>query len=198
MYGHPLAAVLFARRDSVYKSLPGLDVYDIDRDARTYAGSLPVIAHPPCRAWGSLRHFAKPRPDEKELAIFAVDCVRRFGGVLEHPLRSSLFSVAGLPPPGQFDDFGGFTLPVDQDWWGHRAEKATKLYIVGVHPADLPPIPLRLEDAPCLCISRAGHRKGMPRWRPELKPAEREATPPDFARWLIDTAARCRRIKEAA
>lgn len=33
-------AVLFARTDSVYKGLPGCDVYDIERDARTYAPEL--------------------------------------------------------------------------------------------------------------------------------------------------------------
>jgi len=29
-------AVLFAREDSVYKTLPGCEVYDMARDARTY------------------------------------------------------------------------------------------------------------------------------------------------------------------
>ena len=31
-------AVLFARADSHYKALPGVDVYDMERDARTYDG----------------------------------------------------------------------------------------------------------------------------------------------------------------
>jgi hypothetical protein len=48
-------AVLFARADSNYKSLPGTDVYDIERDARTYDGPHPVVAHPLYRAWGRLR-----------------------------------------------------------------------------------------------------------------------------------------------
>lgn len=43
-------AVLFARTDSVYRSLPDVEVYDIERDARTFAGGMPVVAHPPCRA----------------------------------------------------------------------------------------------------------------------------------------------------
>ena len=46
-------AVLFARADSYYKTLPGCEVYDMERDARTYDGPWPVVAHPPCRAWGS-------------------------------------------------------------------------------------------------------------------------------------------------
>ena len=52
-------AALFCRRDSNYKLLPGVDVYDADRDARTYDGPHPVIAHPPCRGWGELRHMAR-------------------------------------------------------------------------------------------------------------------------------------------
>jgi len=73
-------AVLFARRDSIYKTMPDCDVWDIERDARKWPGGCPVVAHPPCRAWGQLSHMANPRPDEKELAIFAVDQVRKFGG----------------------------------------------------------------------------------------------------------------------
>ena len=56
-------AVLFVRSDSVYKQMADVDCYDIDRDARTWPGGCPVVAHPPCRAWGLLRQFAKPRPD---------------------------------------------------------------------------------------------------------------------------------------
>ncbi|WP_255347922.1 hypothetical protein [Xanthomonas sp. NCPPB 1128] len=37
-------AVLFARADSVYKTLPGCDVYDMERDARTFAGGMQVAA----------------------------------------------------------------------------------------------------------------------------------------------------------
>src|SRR3972149_3930233 len=105
-------SVLFARRDSDYK-LMDCDVWDIDRDARNYTGNAPVIAHPPCRAWGRLRHFAKPRPDEKDLALFAVATVRRCGGVLEHPASSTLWQAADLPLPGYpADRFGGWTFPV--------------------------------------------------------------------------------------
>ena len=61
-------AILFARADSCYKALSGCDVYDMERDARTYDGPRPVVAHPPCRAWGRLKHMANPRPDERNLA----------------------------------------------------------------------------------------------------------------------------------
>lgn len=185
----PDVAVLFARSDSVYKRLPGADVFDLARDARTYHGPLPVVAHLPCRAWGRLRHFAKPRPDEKALAFFAVDRVRRFGGVLEHPEASSLWPAAGLPRPGEgSDEWGGWTLPVPQFWWGHRAMKRTWLYICGVSSRHIPDIPLVLGDAPCTVGLFSGRDRS--RARPEISKAEREATPEAFAVWLLDLARR--------
>lgn len=186
-------AVLFARRDSVYKTLPGVDVYDADRDARTYQGRSPIVAHPPCRAWGSLRYFAKPRPGERRLAIWSVIRVRRQGGVIEHPAASRLWPTCRLPEPGERDAYGGWTLVVDQDWWGHRAEKRTRLYIVGCDPGDIPPMPMRLEEPPCVVSPWRGLRAGMPGYRPQLRKSERESTPLPFAEWLIDLARRCRK-----
>lgn len=75
-----MIAVLFARADSVYKTIPGCDVYDIDRDARKWQGGCQVVAHPPCRAWGRLRTFANPRKGERLLATWAVRQVRKWGG----------------------------------------------------------------------------------------------------------------------
>jgi len=81
----------FARPDSIYKSLPGCDVFDLARDARTYNGSYPVIAHPPCRAWGRLRSFAKPRPDEE--GILVSFCCGK-GPQLRRGSRTSLFFLS--------------------------------------------------------------------------------------------------------
>src|SRR6185437_10212508 len=128
----PIAA-LYVRKDSVYKDL-GCDCWDADRDARLYPGPMPVVAHPTCRAWGRLRQFSKPRPDEKELAIKAVRQVREWGGALEHPATSSLWKEMPLPMPGEIDMWGGFTICVDQFWWGHKAQKRTFLYICGIRP----------------------------------------------------------------
>jgi hypothetical protein len=178
-------AVLFARSDSVYKTLPDCDVWDIDRDARKWPGGAPVVAHPPCRAWGRLRHFAKPRPDEKDLAVAAVANVRAFGGVLEHPACSSLWSHCSLPRPGAGkDEHGGWTLEVRQCDWGHPAEKLTWLYIVGAQPSDLPPMPPRQEPT-----GLVKPRRGVPRdGRKIITKAARERTPADFARWLTEVA----------
>lgn len=172
-------AVLFAREDSIYKSMPGCDVFDVTRDARMYSGHDPVIAHPPCRAWGRLRTFAKPRHDEKDLAHFAIAAVRRCGGVLEHPGSSTLWRAGDLPGPFEgMDAWGGWTLAVDQGWFGHAARKRTWLYIVGLHRVHVPLIPLSLGDAP-------GRVETM------TKP-DRERTPPAFANFLFELAAAVR------
>lgn len=172
----PRVAALFVRSDSCYFGL-GVDCWDAARDARGYGGPGPVVWHPPCRGWGRLRNFAKPRADEKALALFAVDCVRRYGGVLEHPHGSSLWPAGGLPRPGVVDAWGGWTLVVDQGWWGHPAPKPTYLYIVGCSRADVPVLPVK--------AARAGGRTL------ELRPADRERTPVAFAAWLVGLAASC-------
>lgn len=172
----PGVSVLFARSDSCYFDLVD-DVWDAQRDARGYTGSNPVVCHPPCRGWGRLRHWAKPRPDEKALALFAVEQVRRCGGVLEHPWGSTLWHAAELPHPGKVDAWGGWTLLVDQGWWGHAAPKPTYLYIVGCSREELGELPVQLHRAE----GRTLH----------LSPADRERTPPAFARFLVDVAAKC-------
>lgn len=190
-------AALFVRADSVYKGMQGVDAYDAERDARTYDGPWPVVAHPPCRSWGRLRKFAKPRADERNLARLAVALVREFGGVLEHPDSSTLWGAQRLPEPGQVDAFGGWTLGISQHWWGHRAEKLTRLYIVGCSPRDIPEMPIALGEATHVIAQHRtlpdGSRlvKGMPGWRPEVSKAEREHTPAELARWLVELARRC-------
>jgi hypothetical protein len=174
--------VLFTRKDSIYLSLPNTDCFDIDRNAKSYTGSSPIIAHPPCRSWGVLAHLAKPREGEKELAPWAVDLVRKNGGVLEHPRGSGLWREKPLPLPGQFDEFGGFTFPVFQLWFGHKAQKATFLYICGCLPLQLPAVPLHLGSASYVVAkSRSKHQK-----LPEISKSDRERTPVLFAEFLID------------
>lgn len=191
-------AILFARADSVYKTIPGCDVYDMERDARTYDGPFPVVAHPPCRAWGNFAMFAKPRPDERNLARLSVALVREFGGVLEHPFGSKLWPAQQLPAPGTRDQWGGWTMVIDQHWWGHRAQKRTKLYIVGVEPGDVPDVPMKLGRAEYVVGDVGRATRGDD--RPEISKAEREHTPPELALWLVELARKCSRVqqKEAA
>lgn len=215
-------AVLFARADSFYKTLPGCDVYDIDRDARTWGGGCPVVAHPPCRAWGQLSFFAKPRENERELAPWSIAQIRRYGGVLEHPAASKLWPTLGLPEPGAGkDEFGGWTLGIHQHCFGHKAEKKTKLYIVGCEPWEIPDMPMKMEEPThvigdcgragyiCPCGHRFGPKLGKygcpnccgdsgpakPTKKPEVSKAEREHTPHELAVWLVELARRCK-VKE--
>lgn len=183
-----IVTVLFACADSVYNSLPGCDVWDKERDARNWPGGNSCIAHPPCRAWGRLRWFARPEPGEIELAPWAVEQVRRWGGVLEHPYKSTLWQACGLPAPSQIDPYGGWTLAAPQYWWGHKAEKASWFYIVGVKPHALPPIPLKLGEPEFVVQSRKRSN-----YRPHIPKADRERTPIEAARWLVEVA----RLSEA-
>lgn len=199
-----MISVLFARRDSIYKTLD-CDVWDADRDALRWPGGNPIVAHPPCRAWGQLRHFANPLPGEKELALWAVDQVRKWGGVLEHPERSHLWPEKNLPKPGATDQYGGFTLIVDQYWWGHRARKRTRLYVCGCKINDCPDIPLVLGKAPGMCGTPGrrldpvtGNRYTAPTNMVEITKREKEATPVDFAEWLLEVANRCHLQQQVA
>ncbi len=176
-------AVLFARSDSIYKSMSVCDVFDMERDALTFYGGKPVVAHPPCRAWGRLRKFARPRFGEKDLALFAVDSVINNGGVLEHPAASSLFRYAGLPGPGQRNK-KGFTIQVSQHWFGHKAEKSTWLFISGIEPREVRPAPLVFAEPEYVI---AQNTKSVKR-KKEVSKADRERTPPQFADFLIDIA----------
>ena len=177
-------AVLFARPDSLYKKLKGVDVYDKERDALTWPGGCPVIAHPPCRLWGVLSHLSSADPKEKELATWAVEQVRENGGVLEHPSGSRLFK--NLPPvDGLPDEFGGFTILIDQYDFGHVAPKKTKLYICGMDRSELPPIPPKNTAVPVRSI--CGNIPGTTR----CTGYQREHTPAELAEWLLTVARRC-------
>lgn len=181
--------VLFARHDSIYKTIPGLDVWDKARDARQWVGQGPVIAHPPCPQWSMLKAFAHDIPEEKEMALWAMGQVRKHGGVLEHPAYSSLWRHPGIraPKPREFpDQYGGWSIQVDQWHWGHPARKRTWLYIVGMHPNDLPERPRR-KGSPEYVVSRTSGKFK----KPEISHKRREETPPAFAHWLIEVARRC-------
>jgi hypothetical protein len=118
--------------------------------------------------------------------------VQAWGGVLEHPAESTLYAHCGLPLPGRSPDrFGGWTAEVRQCDWGHRAEKATWLYVVGMHPDELPALPARREATHCIRPTKSYSRL------PSVTKAEREHTPPELARWLVEVARRAR-VKEFA
>ena len=171
-------AILYCDPHGPYPSLsvPGiwLECWGLPhRDAKRYDGPWPVVAHPPCGAWGRLRTFH--RKQDKNCAPRAVDQVRQCGGVLEHPSGSLLWCEMGLPKPGErCDEFGGRTFDVYQSDWGHLALKRTWLYCVAVGDEQLEfPAPRRVA------------KKTIP----DCTGAQRRRTPPDFARYLVKLAA---------
>lgn len=125
------------------------------------------------------------------MAIRAVEIVRCWGGVLEHPKASRLWNLLCLPAPGAGPDrWGGFTLEVEQLWWGHSCKKSTWLYVCGCAPADVPAMPLTFA-APTKVVTSSAFRKWEPGWLPHCTKEERESTPPAFAQWLVDLAKQC-------
>lgn len=190
-------AVLFARADSHYKALPGCEVYDATRDARTYDGPWPVVAHPPCRAWATLRHHALPRPDERNLARLAVALVREFGGVLEHPAHSKAWGAFGLLKPtagaGWQRADGYAVCYVEQGHYGHASRKPTWLLAAGV--AELPDLNWTKGEQrlPAWMVERYGYEKArrigvVAMVGGKNKTAIRNATPEPFRDVLISIA----------
>jgi hypothetical protein len=130
-----------------------------------------------------MRKFSTADPKEKECAVWAVQQVQRWGGVLEHPEHSTLWQYCHLPSPAlPHKSPEGWSLSVPQYWFGHRAEKMTWLYLVGIAPNDLPLILFQLGEAEYVVRNSARTRKKV------LGKTERQLTPAPFAVWLVDIA----------
>lgn len=136
-----MIAALYVETDGCYFGLPGVDPWDVARDARRYAGPHPVVAHPPCERWGRywgggpMLHGTprqKTLGDDAGCFAAALESVRRWGGVLEHPEASHAFARHGLSRPawgaGWTAALGGWVGCVAQGNYGHRARKLTWLY----------------------------------------------------------------------
>ena len=185
-------AALFVASDSIYKSL-GCDCYDAERNALTYAGSMPVVAHPPCQLWGKMANvnFARwggehNRPgNDGGLFQFALDTVNRCGGVLEHPADSYAWKAHGLVRPLQTPRWmrsgEGWVCEVWQSAYGHRARKRTWLYA----RRERPPIEPRWSRPDGTHQVGFHDQRGKARNKPTLGKREANATPEEFARWLI-------------
>ena len=185
----------------------GVDCWDASRDARLYDGPHPVVAHPPCGPWGRLRHLY--RGTEHDCAPRAVEQVRKWGGVLEHPAGSLLWEHCGLPVPdfdvhpdarlggkvlrvstqrndiGEFvDSWGGYTVEIDQCEWGHVARKRTWLYLVGVprEALEAPPFPGR---QPTHSVWSGKQERLNGRSIKCCSAQQRRRTPPLFAELLV-------------
>lgn len=204
-----MIAALFVRTDGPYAGRPDVDLWPEARDARLYAGPWPVVAHPPCQRWG--RYWfggpsckvRKVKGDDGGCFKAALEAVRMYGGVLEHPEASAAWATFGLnaPPRGggwvNADLLGGWTCCVEQGAYGHPGRKATWLYAVGV---DLPTLTWRsegthrrLDEGFHSAEERRNARKAAIRGATErlskrLSKRQRELTPPAFADLLIHLA----------
>lgn len=172
--------------------MDGVECWDEARDARRYDGPHAVVAHPPCGPWGKLRHLCTKQQDAS-CGPAAVDAVRRWGGVLEHPEHSGLWKQCGLPRPSELPDaHGGVSIAVEQVRWGHVARKRTWLYLVGVRDVGINPPPRE----PTHWIGGGRHHTGARGAIPDgILCASSELarrTPPAFAAWLVELARRSR------
>lgn len=141
-----MIAALFVETGGCYFDIEGVDPWDEPRDARTYAGPWPVVAHPPCDRWCQLAPVNQARyghkvGDDGGCFAAALDAVRKWGGVLEHPAATLAWPAFHLPRPisgGWLRTFcGGWVAHVNQRNYGHKATKATWLYTFGVEPPPL-------------------------------------------------------------
>lgn len=132
-------AVLFADPKGSYAGLTGVDLWDEARDARLYSGPWPVVAHPPCQRWcrfakGIEKQYPQHRVgDDGGCFKAALDAVRTYGGVLEHPAHSLAWAAFELPVPYKNGGWvtnigGGWSAYVEQGRYGHPMRKATWLY----------------------------------------------------------------------
>lgn len=208
-----MIAVLFADPRGTYAKVSGIDLWDEARDARKYAGPHPVVAHPPCQRWGKLwagqplwikrTGERKVKGDDDGCFAAALDAVRRFGGVLEHPWGSHAWAHFGLNTPPRAGGWiaaelpgggrYGWTCCVEQGRYGHYARKPTLLYAVG---ADLPELRWGISEPsfPPEAIEKYGlaycKRAGELAFRGGGKDSKhRIGTPPEFADLLLGMAA---------
>ncbi len=199
----PQVAALFVDRRGPYWGRDDVDAWDVERDARTYDGDDPVVAHPPCERWG--RYWgggpsAKVRRilgDDEGCFESALASVRRCAGVLEHPEASHAFKRFGLGTPPKSGRWfpaaarEGWICCVEQGHYGHPARKATWLYFVGPQPPALiwgKSAGVRLDEGFHSKAERdAARAAGVPPVK-RLSTVQNIVTPAPFAELLLSLA----------
>lgn len=207
-----MIAALYVQNGGCYWDLPGVDPWDEARDARKYAGPWPVVAHPPCQRWGRF-WFGSPlvvarTGERKKLGddggcfASALDAVRAYGGVIEHPAGSHAWAHFGLPRPdakggwhASFEAPGGWSCHVEQGHYGHYSRKPTWLYVHGILSMHLPrlmwgPAETRLDpDTVARIGEKKARRRGLAFKGGGGDDWERSATPLPFRDLLLAIAA---------
>ncbi len=197
-------SALFVETDGCYFGLPRVDPWDQTRDARAYTGPNSIVAHPPCQRWGRFWHGSTRKPHQFKLGddggcfAAALEAVRTWGGVLEHPCDSHAWKHFGLTPPKRHKgwrpagDGIGWTCYVEQGHYGHMSRKPTWLYAVR---CELPELnwtrgEQRLHP---IALARYGYEKARRIGMTAMvggkdKTKIRNATPPEFRDVLIAMA----------
>lgn len=195
-----MIAALYVETGGCYFNLPNVDPWDITRDARTYRGPWPVVAHPPCERWGRFAKGSMTKQvhqvgDDGGCFEAAIRALCLFGGVLEHPAHSKAWDHFGIPKPSR----SGWTkagpnlwvCEVEQGHYGHKARKKTWLLACGCRPFDLiwGPAPQRLPERR---LAERGYesarRCGV---IANMCSKHRQRTPPEFRDLLIALANHC-------
>lgn len=145
-----MIAALFVQDGGCYYGINGVDPWPESRDARTYRGPNVVVAHPPCQLWGNMSfvnfkrwggEHNRPGNDGGCFAS-ALESVRKWGGVLEHPAKTRAWKAHGLDKPTsigwKYDEANSlWVCEVWQSAYGHKANKATWLAYKGQKPFEL-------------------------------------------------------------
>ena len=201
-------AALFVRSDSIYWDRNSIEAYDVTRNALTYTGNSPILAHPPCARWGRFwwaDGSITPGMDNG-LFEFSLAQLRRVGGVIEHPAASHAFKMHDLGNPQRGfwkrNLWGDWVTEVDQSQYGHRAQKSTWLVARSDFLPDLrweekktdvylsqPGRCSRLKPRKTCCCRRCSELFGTPQKTFErMSKKEQELTPEPFADLLIQIA----------
>lgn len=209
-----MIAALYVETGGCYFGVPGVDPWDEARDARTYDGPWPVVAHPPCQRWGRFWHGSTAKPHQYELGddggcfMAAIIAAHLFGGVIEHPADSHAWEAFGLPIPKRGggwtepDIYGGRSCYVEQGHYGHIARKGTYLYAIGVDFEELEWSLCEQRLHP-RAVELHGYEKArrigmMAMCGGRDKVRQRNATPPRFRDVLLSIAATAWRALKAA
>ncbi len=213
--GEPrMVAALYVEPKGCYVGVPGVDPWDEARDARTYAGPHPVVAHPPCQRWGRFWHGSTRKPHQYKLGDdggcfkAALDTVRTWGGVLEHPAHSKAWDAFGLQKPEAgkgwqlvLDGRGGYWVCyVEQGHYGHESRKPTWLLAAKVrNPPELNWAKGE-QRLPAWMVERYGYEKArrigvVAMVGGKNKTAIRNATPEPFRDVLLSIARKAHNAK---
>lgn len=194
-----MIAALFVQKNGAYFNLDGVDPWDEVRDARKYNGPHPVVAHPPCSRWCRLaglveKRWGHKKGDDGGCFKAALNAVRRFGGVLEHPAYSAAWAAFDLPRPPAGGGWvrgicGGWACYVEQFRYGHPAKKATWLYAYGIGDPPAMRWGLLPDNESTALVSWCGNHVKSGERRPRVGKAVASKTPPEFRTVLLSIAA---------